>query len=89
MSDNNWKFQEAKNKLSELVDRTLSDGAQIITRHGKKTIVVIPFNEYNRITHPKGCLSEFLLTSPLAGLELQFEGDHFLSSGVHVVNPWE
>jgi prevent-host-death family protein len=84
MLDNIWKFQEAKSKLSELVDRTLSDGAQIITRHGKKTIVVIPFDEYYHITHPKGCLSEFLLTSPLAGLELQFERDHSFPRDIEI-----
>ena len=89
MSNNIWKLKDAKSKFSELVDRTLSDGAQIVTRHGKKTIVVIPYDEYDRKILPKERLSEFLLASPLAGLELQFERDHFLSSGVRVINPWE
>lgn len=75
MPDNIWQLQEAKSKFSELVERTLSDGAQIVTRHGKKTIVVIPFDEYDRKAHPKERLSEFLLASPLAGSELLLDRD--------------
>jgi antitoxin Phd len=36
-----WQLQEAKNKLSELIDRSISEGPQIITRHGVEIAVVI------------------------------------------------
>ena len=45
-----WQLQEAKNKLSELVERALRDGAQVITRRGKKVVVVIPYQEYEHMT---------------------------------------
>jgi len=68
-----WQLQEAKSRFSELVNRALSEGAQIVTRRGKKKVVVIPYEEYERLTHPKESLSEFLVNSPLAGSELVIE----------------
>ncbi len=78
MLDNIWQLQEAKSKLSELVDQTLSQGAQIITRRGRKAVVVLPFDEYERLTKRSGSLSQFLLSSPFAGSELKIERDRSL-----------
>ena len=36
-----WQLQEAKNRLSELVERARTVGAQTITRHGKPVVVVV------------------------------------------------
>ncbi len=76
--DNIWQLQEAKSKFSEVVKRAVAQGAQIVTRHGKNTVVVIPFEEYERLTHREGSLSQFLLASPLAGAELTIERDKSL-----------
>ncbi len=73
--DNIWQLQEAKSKFSELVSRALSDGAQIITRHGKNAVVVISIEEYENLTHPAGSLSQFLLSSPLAQAEIVVDRD--------------
>jgi antitoxin Phd len=73
--DNIWQLQDAKSKFSELVERTLQEGAQVVTRRGKKAVVVLPFEEYEKLTHPQGNLAQFLLSSPLAGLDLQVERD--------------
>ena len=70
-----WQLQEAKNKLSELVERALKDGAQVITRHGKKVVVVIPYQEYEHLTRPTKNLAEFLAESPLAGSQVHIERD--------------
>ncbi len=75
MQQNNWQLQEAKSKFSELIDRTLSYGVQTVTRRGKKVVVVMPIDEYERLTQRAGHISEFLLTSPLAGSDLQIERD--------------
>ena len=72
---NVWQLQDAKSKFSELVERALAHGAQIVTRRGQKTVVVLPFEEYQRLTQPSGRLSQFLLASPLAGSELVMERD--------------
>ena len=73
--NNIWQLQEAKSKFSELVERALANGAQIVTRRGRKTVVILPFEEYQRLANPAGSLSQFLLSSPLSGSELTIERD--------------
>jgi len=70
-----WQLQEAKNKLSELIDRTLSEGPQVITRHGVEVVVVVPFAKYKELTSPKQRLGDFLLASPLRESGLVIERD--------------
>ena len=73
MQRNIWQLQEAKSKFSELVEKTLSNGVQFVTRRGKKAVVVMPIDEYERLTQRAGRISEFLLTSPLIGSDLSIE----------------
>jgi antitoxin Phd len=68
-----WKLQDAKSRFSELFNRALTEGAQVVSRRGKQKVVVIAKEEYDRLTSPHGSLSEFLLNSPLAGSELDLE----------------
>ena len=70
-----WQLQEAKNKLSELIDRALSEGPQVITRHGVRVVVVIPYAGYEKLTAPSQRLGDFLLASPLRGSGLTIERD--------------
>ena len=65
-----WKLQDAKSRFSELFERVMVEGVQIVTRHGTKKVAIIPLEEYERLTRPKSSLSEFFLSSPLAGSEL-------------------
>ena len=60
-----WQLQEAKNKLSELIDRALEEGPQVITRHGVEVAVVMPYAGYRKLTVPAKRLGEFLMASPL------------------------
>ena len=73
--NNIWQLQDAKSRFSELVERALANGAQIVTRRGKKTVVVLPFDEYERLAKPSDSLAQFLLTSPLAGSGLTITRD--------------
>lgn len=73
--DNLWQLQEAKSKFSELVDRALAHGVQIVTRRGKKAVVVLPFEDYLHLTRKKHSLVQFLTSSPLSGSGLSFERD--------------
>jgi prevent-host-death family protein len=73
--NNIWQLQEAKSKFSELVEQALSQGAQIVTRRGEKTVVVLPFEEYQRLSGRSDSLTKFLLTSPLPGAGLKIERD--------------
>lgn len=67
-----WQLQEAKNKFSELIDRALEEGPQIITRHGVAVAVVMPYAGFKKLTSPTKRLGDFLMTSPLrkSGLAL-------------------
>jgi prevent-host-death family protein len=66
-----WQFQEAKNKLSEVVNRALKRGAQIITRRGEEVAVVLSYSDYQKLQKSQTSLSAFFHDSPLAGLALE------------------
>ena len=44
-----WPVQDAKARFSELLDRCLTDGPQIVTRRGTQTAVLIPVDEWHRL----------------------------------------
>lgn len=75
---NNWQLQDAKNRLSEVVEKALHDGPQVITRHGVPTVVVVSVADYRRLSASQGKLSEFFRTSPLADVELDLSRDRSL-----------
>jgi antitoxin Phd len=82
--NNIWQLQDAKSKFSELVEQAIDQGAQIVTRRGKKAVVVLPYEEYERLTQPKDSLTQFLLHSPLAGSKLEIERDKSLPRTVNI-----
>lgn len=70
-----WQFQDAKIKLSEVVDKAISIGPQEISRHGKKIAVVTSFEEYRRLRRRKESIAKFFRRSPLRGIELERQHD--------------
>ena len=68
-----WQLQDAKNKFSEVVERARKRGPQLVTRRGRKAVVVIAAEEFERITRPKRSLVELMRESPLADAELDLE----------------
>lgn len=68
-----WKVAEAKARFSELMERALREGAQEITRHGKRMVVVVSATEWDRRSHRQGSLVEFLNRSPLKDSGLRVE----------------
>ena len=44
-----WQLQDAKNKLSEVVDEAMQNGPQLITRRGIEAVVVISFADYRKM----------------------------------------
>ena len=70
-----WQLQEAKNKLSRVVDEAQRSGPQLITRRGVKAAVILSFKDYRRLTASRKKLSEFFRDSPLAEVELDMERD--------------
>ncbi|MDZ7794846.1 MAG: type II toxin-antitoxin system Phd/YefM family antitoxin [Spirochaetia bacterium] len=70
-----WSLQDAKARFSELVNVCLESGAQVITRHGREAVVVLPADEYRRITAPKQSLKEFFVAAPRVELQIDRSGD--------------
>ncbi|MFP4419389.1 MAG: type II toxin-antitoxin system Phd/YefM family antitoxin [Desulfococcaceae bacterium] len=59
-----WKLQDAKAKFSKIVDDALKLGPQLVTRRGKKAVVVLSVEEYEKLTSNKPSFKEFLLDCP-------------------------
>jgi prevent-host-death family protein len=70
-----WQLQEAKNKFSEVVDKAISSGPQEVTRRGKKTAVVLSFEDYKKLKGRKETLVEFFRHSPLRKIDLKRRKD--------------
>lgn len=70
-----WQLQEAKNKLSEVIDDALTEGPQLITRRGREVVIVLAYPEYQRLTGADESLYEFFRRSPLVGVELDLSRD--------------
>jgi prevent-host-death family protein len=68
--DREWQLQEAKNRLSQVVNSAQHDGPQTITLRGKPAAVVVSIAEYRKLTLPRTGLSQFFRQSPLHGVEL-------------------
>ena len=62
-----WQVQTAKQRFSELVERAVNEGPQIVTKHGRETVVVLDIEDYRRLTGTESTgmtFKEFLLTMP-------------------------
>ena len=44
-----WQVQDAKARFSELLDASLKEGPQVVTRRGVKTAVLVPIKEWRRL----------------------------------------
>ncbi len=57
-----WPVQDAKSRFSELLDTTLAEGPQIVTKRGVEAAVLLPIEQWRRLermTRPD--LKELLL----------------------------
>ena len=59
-----WQIQEAKQRLSEVLQAVHADGPQTIIRHGEEIAVIVDIDEYRRLTKPAKNLTELLLGPP-------------------------
>jgi prevent-host-death family protein len=72
-----WPLQDAKNRFSEVVNRSMSEGPQEIARHGKKTAVVLSMEEYRRLKRgSQKSLVDFFQKSPLSQIEIERHKDY-------------
>ncbi|MFP4031236.1 MAG: type II toxin-antitoxin system Phd/YefM family antitoxin [Desulfococcaceae bacterium] len=68
-----WKLQDAKAKFSKIVDDALKLGPQLVTRRGKKAVVVLSVEEYEKLTSKKLSFNDFLLACPKMGDDFELE----------------
>jgi len=59
-----WQVQQAKQRFSELIRRTLEEGPQVVTRHGEEVVVLVPAAEFRSSREQRADLAEFLLGGP-------------------------
>lgn len=59
-----WQVQEAKARLSEVLERAESEGPQVITRYGEDYSVVINIETYREKFEPQDSIIEYLLSGP-------------------------
>ena len=65
-----WQLQEATDRFSEVIERALNEGPQVIAVRGESAAVLISHAEHARLTRPKPRFVEFMRSSPLFGIEL-------------------
>jgi len=63
-----WQLQEAKQRLSEVLRKTATEGPQTVTRHGEAIAVIVDIAEYRRLTGDD--LKAFLRSGPHADLDI-------------------
>jgi antitoxin Phd len=72
----NWQVQEAKTRLSELMEDADKKGPQIITRHGSEHAVVLSITDYRALTNHRENLRDYLLGGPkVDGFEVKRSRD--------------
>jgi prevent-host-death family protein len=59
-----WQLQEAKSRFSEVVDLTLKEGPQLVTRRGEEAVVILAASDYRRLSGQTTNLMDCLLNAP-------------------------
>jgi antitoxin Phd len=60
----NWQLQQAKTRLSEVIEIAHTSGPQFITRHGTERAVVLSIADFRALTLQRPNLREYLLSGP-------------------------
>lgn len=59
-----WQVQEAKTRLSEVIEKARSEGPQTITRHGEERVVVVSVEDYRALVGKRPDFKSHLLGGP-------------------------
>jgi antitoxin Phd len=71
-----WALQDAKNRLSEVVDAAVRGQPQVVTRRGVETAVIISHEDYARMTAAPTegpTFADYLIDGPVVGGGEPFE----------------
>jgi len=61
----NWQLQEARSRIADVLDAATAGEPQRITRRGKRAVVVVSEEEWNRLTGEKPDFGAFLMNCPI------------------------
>ncbi len=76
--DRAWQVQTAKARFSELFQLARTEGPQLIVRHGKEGVVMLPVEQFDQLltrSRQPESLVQFFRQSPLAGIRLDLDRD--------------
>jgi prevent-host-death family protein len=65
-----WPLHEAKARLSEVIDVSVRQGPQTVTRHGRPVALVVGADDFRRLSRTGRDFKAFLRLAPLRGLNL-------------------
>lgn len=63
---NTWQVQEAKARFSALLETTLTQGPQVVTKRGVETAVLVPIDDWRRLEKMARPTLKGLLLAPEA-----------------------
>ncbi len=67
-----WQLQSAKQRFSEVVERAIAEGPQVVTRRGRAVVVVLAIEAYRRLSAEGHDFKRFLREAPdFEALELE------------------
>src|SRR5882724_13287895 len=66
-----WPVQEAKARFSELLEKSVTEGPQIVTKRGVETAVLVPIDEWRRLQQRARPTLKELLLAPEPRFELE------------------
>ena len=70
-----WPLHEAKARLSEVIDVSIRQGPQTVTRHGRPVALVVGADDFRRLSRTGRDFKAFLRGAPLRGLNLMRSHD--------------
>lgn len=73
MNTNRWQLQEAKNKLSQVIDLAIKESPQLITKNGKEAVYIVSVEEYKKRNKPS--ILSTLLNRPHKDTDLELDRD--------------
>lgn len=44
-----WPIQDAKARFSEMLETSIAEGPQVVTKHGKAAAVLVPIRQWNAL----------------------------------------
>ena len=66
-----WSVQDAKARFSELLETSIKDGPQIVTKRGIETAVLVPIEEWRRLQQRARPTLKELLLAPEPRFEME------------------